>query len=485
MHMHDQPNAARGPLHGVRTAVVVAVTGSALAGLIHAAAAKEHNGDRTLFWMFVLCAIAQLAWAATVAKWTTRRVLLTGIVINGGAVFVWFLSRTTGIPFVDALQHREAVGSQDLAGALYAGASVAAAGVILARPVARRTLPPLWSVSAGAAALLLAMPVIAAGHTHDTAGHVHVVAGADHTHDGTGVAAAAHGHDSTSTDATHDASAHDGATHDAADHDAAAHDGATHDDTSGDHGHGTTDAAAGSAGHGHDSSSADSSAHSHDAAPTEGTSGDGHVHADPPPGEPTVSDPGHEHPSTTPSTTPAQPTGPIISVDDPRLTPAQQAAARDLIARSRDGMQAFPTVTAVEQAGYASIGDGGTDGYEHYVNFSSLSDPYEVDPNHIESIVVKKNGDGTKTVVSAMYILSLGKTMADVPDIAGDLTTWHDHTNLCWDGLKVVGTTVNGVCARGVLILTPPMLHVWMVDNPCGPFAGIDEHGGACVIHDH
>ena len=75
--------------------------------------------------------------------------------------------------------------------------------------------------------------------------------------------------------------------------------------------------------------------------------------------------------------------------------------------------------------------------------------------------------------------------MADVPDIAGPLTTWHDHQNLCWEGLRVVGTTVNGVCARGVFIPTPPMLHVWMVDNPCGPFAGIDEHGGACVIHDH
>ena len=152
--MEDQPNAVRATLPNVRTALVVAITGSALAGLIHAAAAVEHNGDRTLFWMFVLCAIAQLAWAAVVGKWTTRRVLVTGIVVNGGAVLVWFLSRTTGIPFVGALHEREAVGSQDLAGALYAGASVAAAGVMLARPVARRTLPPLWSVSAGAAALL-------------------------------------------------------------------------------------------------------------------------------------------------------------------------------------------------------------------------------------------------------------------------------------------------------------------------------------------
>jgi hypothetical protein len=476
MHMQDQPSTVRAPVSGVRTAVVVAVTGSVLAGLIHAAAAKEHNGDRTLFWMFVACAIAQLAWAAVVAKWTTRRVLLTGIVINGGAVLVWFLSRTTGIPFIDALHQREAVGSQDLAGALYAAASVAASIVVLARPVARRVLPPLWSISAGAAALLLAMPVLAAGHTHDAAGHVHVVAGADHSHE-VEVAGVTHSHDGSSSDGTHDPATHDAAAHDASAHDATA---SEHD-----HGAGGAAGADGGTAHDHDSSASGASEHAHDpTAPADGTSSGGHDHSDVPPGAPPATDPGHQHPSD-PPTTPGQPSGPIISVDDPRLTPSQQAAARDLIARTAAGMVAFPTAAAVEQAGYVSIGDGGTDGYEHYVHWSYLSDPFEVDPGHIESIVVKKNGDGTKTVVSAMYILSLGETMANVPDIAGTLTTWHDHTNLCWEGLHVVGTAVNGVCAQGVLTVTPPMLHVWMVDNPCGPFAGIDDHGGACVIHDH
>ena len=113
---------------------------------------------------------------------------------------MWFLSRTTGIPFIDALRQREAVAGQDLAGAaLCGGQRRAAAIVVLARPVARRTLPPLWSVSAGAAALLLAMPLIAAGHTHDTAGHVHVVAGADHTHE-VAAAGGSHSHDSPSAD---------------------------------------------------------------------------------------------------------------------------------------------------------------------------------------------------------------------------------------------------------------------------------------------
>jgi hypothetical protein len=32
----------------------------------------------------------------------------------------------------------------------------------------------------------------------------------------------------------------------------------------------------------------------------------------------------------------------------------------------------------------------------------------------------------------------------------------------------------------------PPMLHVWITDHPCGPFAGLEGHGGSCVQdHDH
>jgi hypothetical protein len=30
------------------------------------------------------------------------------------------------------------------------------------------------------------------------------------------------------------------------------------------------------------------------------------------------------------------------------------------------------------------------------------------------------------------------------------------------------------------------MLHVWLVDNPCGPFAGVEGHGsGDCSTHEH
>ena len=119
------------------------------------------------------------------------------------------------------------------------------------------------------------------------------------------------------------------------------------------------------------------------------------------------------------------------------------------------------------------------------MNAAYLTDGRELDPEHIESIVVQGIGVNTK-ILSSMYILERGKTMSDVPDIAGDLTSWHDHQNLCWDesGTRLMGTLVQGRCTPGgSLKPTKPMLHVWLQDNECGPFAGVEDHGTVCSAH--
>ena len=165
-------------------------------------------------------------------------------------------------------------------------------------------------------------------------------------------------------------------------------------------------------------------------------------------------------------------------------TPEHRAAAEKLLVDTTEAMQAFPDEAAVQAAGFVSIGDGAT-GWEHYINVDRIMNPAILDPSDIESIVLKVNPDGTKQVASAMYLLPFGTTMDDAPDIAGDLTTWHDHQNLCWEGVRVVGTTgADGSCARGEFRPTQPMIHVWMIDHPCGPFAGIDgSHGEGCAHH--
>jgi hypothetical protein len=59
----DRPTRAGAPL------LVGAAMAAAAAGLVHAAAAGSHDGQRSLMWLFALTAAVQLGWAAlTVAR---------------------------------------------------------------------------------------------------------------------------------------------------------------------------------------------------------------------------------------------------------------------------------------------------------------------------------------------------------------------------------------------------------------------------------
>jgi hypothetical protein len=177
----------------------------------------------------------------------------------------------------------------------------------------------------------------------------------------------------------------------------------------------------------------------------------------------------------------------FAGADTSHATTQQLQAAKRLIETTRAAVAAkFPDQAALLAAGYRSIGDGLVTQYDHYIKAEYMNDGRELDPDRIESIVMERTPSGWQ-IASAMYVLEPGKTMADVPDIAGDLTTWHDHDNLCWDssGLRLAGILLNGKCfPGGTLRATPPMLHVWLADHDCGPFAGIEGHGGACT-HTH
>jgi hypothetical protein len=371
------------------TALVTAALASAGAGLIHAAAAGSHADNTTLAWLFALCAVAQIGWAALVVVRPHPFVVAAGVVVNAGCVAVWALTRTVGLG--GAFGGVEEVGFQDLLAAVLATVAAVGGGLALARPGRARRLDAPAIAVASFLVLVLTVPAMAAGHAHDE-GHSH--------EDGTASA--------TASARTH-----------------------THDD---------------------------GSAHEHAATP-----------------EPEA--------AATPT-----PTGTITSLDDPRLTTAQRRSATTLLETTRAGLRAFPDEAAVVAAGYTSIGDGRRLGsFEHFVNRAYVADGIELDPLRIESIVMHVQDDGTKRVASAMYILSPGKAMADAPDIAGALTPWHDHQNLCWDetGTRLAGILVNGVCRPGGTFRgTAPMMHVWLENTPCGPFAGIEGHGGSCE-HTH
>ncbi|HVL05983.1 MAG TPA: hypothetical protein VM388_08345 [Acidimicrobiales bacterium] len=179
---------------------------------------------------------------------------------------------------------------------------------------------------------------------------------------------------------------------------------------------------------------------------------------------------------------------PVFSgADTSHASVEELQAAKRLIEATRAAVAAkFPDQAALVAAGYRSIGDGLVTPFDHFIKPEYLQDGRELDPERVESVVMERTPAGWR-VASAMYILEAGKTMADVPDVAGGLTVWHDHQNLCWDrsGLRLAGLLVNGRCfPGGTLRATPPMLHVWLADHPCGPFAGIEGHGGGCA-HGH
>ena len=97
----------------------------------------------------------------------------------------------------------------------------------------------------------------------------------------------------------------------------------------------------------------------------------------------------------------------------------------------RDLPQWADTAVA-EAAGFQSIGDGAT-GYEHYIQWEWIDDDVWLDPDHPESLVYRVEPDGSRTLVSAMFMLPNSMALEDVPDWGGALMQWHVHSDLCFD----------------------------------------------------
>jgi len=156
---------------------------------------------------------------------------------------------------------------------------------------------------------------------------------------------------------------------------------------------------------------------------------------------------------------------------------AQKAAARQLIADTRAAVarKGQNTLAGLTAQGFFSIGDELT-GTTHYTKNALRNDSHNLDPNYVEEYAVR-NGQ----VVAAMYVLSVGMTMDNVPDIAGNWTMWHDHV-LGWmssNPNSPLYYRLGGAFTRR----EPPMLHVWLRKNACGPFAGTDGGmmSGSCI----
>lgn len=158
----------------------------------------------------------------------------------------------------------------------------------------------------------------------------------------------------------------------------------------------------------------------------------------------------------------------------------------DLTARERIEAEALVTATklALANAGYQDVAVAEAAGYRpvqpptsqlvHYVKLTNLADPTVLDPAAPESLVYRSTADGP-VLQGAMYILPSADS--PIPSLGGLASHWHGHDDLCFSATTamVVGTLgPDGSCPPGAVNqVTPPMLHVWTVDHPGGPFAGL------------
>jgi hypothetical protein len=214
-----------------------------------------------------------------------------------------------------------------------------------------------------------------------------------------------------------------------------------------------------------------------------GSSGS-HNSSAPPTAPPTTQAP------TTTSTTlekpkPFDPTKPIDLGGTPGVTPAEQHRAETLLRQTIADLRRYQYPSAAMAAGYRSIGDSLT-GDEHYVKWSDVDDGHILDPTRPESLVYEYR-NGKQQVAAAMYMLPFGSRFADTPDVGGPLTQWHIHADLCLTDDPQQKTLagfvpVNGKCQPGTSKAGGmPMLHVWVVPNPCGPFAALEGVGAGQV----
>lgn len=179
---------------------------------------------------------------------------------------------------------------------------------------------------------------------------------------------------------------------------------------------------------------------------------------------------------------PYAPTRPIDLGGVEGVSAEQQARAENLIANTLSHLPTYADPAVAEADGYRSINDGGT-GYEHYINGEYRTDGRVLDPDRPESLVYQVR-DGEKQLVAAMYMAEPGTTLETTPDIGGPLTQWHIHDNLCFaESGQVAGLTdASGGCAPPLVKPEPvPMIHVWIVPHPCGPFAALEGIAGGSI----
>ncbi len=194
------------------------------------------------------------------------------------------------------------------------------------------------------------------------------------------------------------------------------------------------------------------------------------------------------HAPVPPKPIPVLPTG-FLDADHvdlggtPGTTLAQQHAAEAMLRNTIRTLPRWADYNAAIRDGFVSL-DGGITGFDHMMHWDWIDDGRTFDPTHPESLVyVVDMKTGARKLQAAMFFLPDGVTLDNAPNTYGALVQYHVHQDLCFVR-NGVHSHLGGIadpksaCPKGLQRLPNPMAHVWVVPNPCGPFAALDGIGG-------
>jgi len=151
-------------------------------------------------------------------------------------------------------------------------------------------------------------------------------------------------------------------------------------------------------------------------------------------------------------------------------TPEQQAAAAKLLADTRASIGRYQDPAAAIAAGFKPGPVSSAEPLRHFENLANAN--AVLDPKRPQALVYAQTPRGLQ-LIGAMYQMKRAGQWG--PDPGGPLTQWHQHEGICFSpfGFEFSFETPFWTCPVGsTSITTPPMLHVWIIDNgKSGPFA--------------
>jgi hypothetical protein len=160
------------------------------------------------------------------------------------------------------------------------------------------------------------------------------------------------------------------------------------------------------------------------------------------------------------------------------VTAAQLVAADRLYEQTKAAVDRYRDLRVAIAAGYQPMEPPDLE-IAHYVNRAYFTEQDILQPQHVQSLIYFNTPKGP-VLIGAMYIMP--RWGMPGPEIGGALTSWHHHDNLCYDKKTNMVVAFAGSpfldrpgwsrsCPAGTSKQdTPDMLHVWLIDNPNGPF---------------